>query len=93
MYHCLSVIENMRRLKAVAIVGPVCSGKTQILKIVSQTLKIAYEIIFRTSSINPQTFSTEEFYGPVNAFESTNQTDQDQALKKKNIFQIVLDTY
>jgi hypothetical protein len=35
LYHCLGVIECMRRQKAVAIVGPVCSGKTQILKIVS----------------------------------------------------------
>lgn len=34
-YHYLGVIEYMRRQKAVAIVGPVCSGKTQILKIVS----------------------------------------------------------
>ena len=52
-YHYLGVIEYMRRQKAIAIVGPVCSGKTQILKIVSQTLKIAYDIIFRTSAINP----------------------------------------
>jgi len=83
----------MRRQKAVAIVGPVCSGKTQILKIVSQTLKSAYDIIFRTSAINPQTFTKEEFYGPINAFESQNQQDQDEALKKKSIFQIVLDNY
>jgi uridine kinase len=77
----------------VAIVGPVCSGKTQILKIVSQTLKIAYDVMFRTSAINPQTFTKEEFYGPINAFESQNQQDQDEALKKKSIFQIVLDNY
>lgn len=57
LYHCLGVIEHLRRQKAVAIVGPVCSGKTQILKIVSQTLKIAYDIIFRTSAVNPQTFT------------------------------------
>jgi hypothetical protein len=37
-YHCLGVIEHLRRQKAVAIVGPVCSGKTQLLKIVAQTL-------------------------------------------------------
>jgi len=28
MYQCLGVVENMRRQKAIAIVGPVCSGKT-----------------------------------------------------------------
>lgn len=93
LYHCLGVIEHLRRQKAVAIVGPVCSGKTQILKIVSQTLKIAYDIIFRTSAVNPQTFTKEEFYGPINAFESQDQEDQDEALRKKSIFQIVLDNY
>jgi hypothetical protein len=77
----------------VAIVGPVCSGKTQILKIVSQTLKIAYEVGLRTSAVNPQTFTKEEFYGPINAFESQDKQDQDEALKKKSIFQIVLDSY
>jgi hypothetical protein len=40
------------------------------LKIVSQKLKVAYDVIFRTSAINPLTFSKEEFYGPINAFES-----------------------
>ena len=76
----------MRRQKAVAIVGPVCSGKTQVLKIVSQALRIAYDIIFRTSAINPMTFTKEEFYGPINAFESQSQQDKDEALKKKSIF-------
>ena len=93
MYHCLGVIEYLRRQKAVAIVGPVCSGKTQILKIVSQTLRVAYDVIFRTSAVNPQTFTKEEFYGPINAFDGHSQHDQDEALKKKSIFQIVLDNY
>jgi hypothetical protein len=62
----------LRRRKALAIVGPVCTGKTQILKVVAQTLKIAYSVSFRLSCVNPQTFTKEEFYGPVNAFESTN---------------------
>ena len=53
LYHCLGVMEHLRRRKAVAIVGPVCSGKTQILKLVSQALQIAYDIIFRTAAINP----------------------------------------
>lgn len=52
-----------------ALVGPVCSGKTEILRIVAQTLQVAYGIIFRTSAINPQTFTKEEFYGPVHAFD------------------------
>ena len=93
MYQCLGVVENMRRQKAIAIVGPVCSGKTQILKIVSQTLKLAYDIIFRTSAVNPSTFNQDELYGPINAFASQDQKDQDDALRKKSIFQIILDNY
>ena len=73
LHCCLGVIEHMRRNKAVAIVGPVCSGKTQILKIVAQTLKGAFDVLFRTSVVNPQTYTKEEFYGPINAFESQSQ--------------------
>jgi hypothetical protein len=87
------VIEHLRRQKALAIVGPVCSGKTQILKIVAQTLRLAYDIQLRSSAVNPATFTKEEFYGPINAFESHDKQDQDEALKKKSIFQIVLDNY
>jgi ABC-type polysaccharide/polyol phosphate transport system ATPase subunit len=85
-YHCLGVIEYMRRQKAIALVGNVCTGKTTVLKIVSMALKLAYGVIFRTSCVNPQTFTKEEFYGPINAFDSQVQKDQDEALKKKNLF-------
>jgi hypothetical protein len=70
MYHVLGVIQYMRTRKAVALVGNVCSGKTQVLKIASQVLRNAYETIFRTSCINPATFTKDEFYGPINSFES-----------------------
>lgn len=76
-----------------AIVGPVCTGKTHILKVVAQSLKQAYGVTVRLCRVNPQTFTKEEFYGPTNAFESQNKEDQEQALKKKSIFQIILDTY
>lgn len=70
---CLAVIEHLRRQKALAIVGPVCTGKTHILKVVAQTLKHAYGVTFRLCRVNPQTFTKEEFYGPANAFESQNK--------------------
>ena len=41
-YHVLGVIEYMRRQKAIALVGSVASGKTTVLKLVSQTLKAAF---------------------------------------------------
>lgn len=52
-----------------AIVGPVCTGKTDILKVVAQTLKVAYGVTFRLCQINPQTFSKDEFYGAPTAFD------------------------
>lgn len=75
MYHCLGVIEYMRRRKAIALVGNVCSGKTTVLKIVSMALKHAYGVILRTCMLNPMTFTKEEFYGPINAFDSAVQKD------------------
>ena len=85
-YHALGVVEHMRRQKAVALVGPVCSGKTTVLKIASQALQLAYGTVLRTTSINPETVTKEEFYGPINAFDSQGQKDQDEALKKRNLF-------
>ena len=56
-------------------------------------MKLAYDIIFRTSAVNPSTFNKDELYGPINAFASQDQKDQDDALRKKSIFQIILDNY
>jgi ABC-type branched-subunit amino acid transport system ATPase component len=63
------MIEYIRRVKAIAIIGPNCSGKTQILKIVSHCLKNGFGIKMRTSAINPVTFTRQELYGSVSAFD------------------------
>lgn len=65
---CLSVIELMRRVRGIALVGPTCSGKTSLLKIVSNALNKAYHVKMRTSVINTQTFSEAELYGSIEAF-------------------------
>lgn len=62
----------MKRYKGIAIVGPVCSGKTQLLKIVSLTLKKFVNTVLRTSYINPNTFSKENLYGPMLAFDQNS---------------------
>jgi predicted ATP-binding protein involved in virulence len=49
-------------------VGPVCSGKTSILKIVSNALYIAYKIKLRTSVVITATLTPKELYGAIEAF-------------------------
>lgn len=69
-YHCLGVIEYMRRQKAVALVGTVASGKSSVLRAVARTLKSGFDIVMEMAMINPQTFTKEEFYGPINSFDT-----------------------
>jgi hypothetical protein len=49
-------------------VGPVCSGKTSILKIVSNALYVAFKVKLRTSVVNPATLTAKELYGSIEAF-------------------------
>ena len=63
-YSCLGVVELLRRNKGVAIVGPICTGKTQITKLVTLALRKAFNVFLRTSYISPNTFSSSELYGP-----------------------------
>ena len=67
--NCINVIEYLRRVKGVAMVGPVCTGKTQILKIVAKVLQLAYGINMRTSVVNSEVFSFKELYGATEAFQ------------------------
>jgi ABC-type cobalamin/Fe3+-siderophores transport system ATPase subunit len=62
------VVELMRRVRGVCMVGPTCSGKTSLLKIVSNSLNKAYGVKMRTSVVNTQTFSQTELYGSIEAF-------------------------
>ena len=55
--NCINVIEYLRRVKGIALVGPVCSGKTTILKIVSKVLHLAFGVQMRTSVVNSSNFS------------------------------------
>jgi ATPase subunit of ABC transporter with duplicated ATPase domains len=66
--NCVNVLDLFRRSKAIVFVGPVCSGKTSILKIVSNALYIAFKIKLRTSVVNTATLTPKELYGSIEAF-------------------------
>lgn len=72
LYNCIGIVEAMKRSKGVAIVGPICSGKTQLIKLVTLALKRIFSTTLRTSYISPSTFSTEDLYGPVLAFDQSS---------------------
>ena len=80
------MIEYMRRLRAIAFIGPPCTGKTTILKIVSNALNIAFGLKMRTSVVNPAIYSSDELYGSVHAFEK-------EGFNKGGVFQIILDVF
>jgi hypothetical protein len=62
----------MKASKGVVIAGPICTGKTQMIKLVTLALKKAFNTVLRTSYISPATFSEEDFYGPVLAFDQAS---------------------
>jgi hypothetical protein len=72
--NCINVLDYFRRTKAIAFVGPVCTGKTSILKIVSNALHIAFKVKLRTSVVNTATMSAKDLYGSIEAFEETGKT-------------------
>ena len=71
IYNCIGIIEQMRRNKGIVVTGPQCSGKTQIVKMVTIALKRAFNVTLRSTFITPETFSEAELYGPKKAFQNT----------------------
>jgi hypothetical protein len=91
------MIEHLRRHRGIAYIGPTCTGKTTILKLVSNALNLAFGIKIRTSVINPATLSHDELYGQVQGFTNNaytrSQNNSNNKLSKKGVFQIILDTF
>jgi ABC-type polysaccharide/polyol phosphate transport system ATPase subunit len=73
--NCVNVLDLLRRQKAIAFVGPVCSGKTTVLKIVSNILHVAFKIKLRTSVVNTATMTSKELYGSIDAFNKYPKTN------------------
>jgi len=68
------------------MVGPVCSGKTQILKITSKVFEMAFGITLRTSVINSAILSQQELYGATKAFQKQTKVLNEQDKEGKNSF-------
>lgn len=75
------------------MIGPTCSGKTSILKIVSNVLNLAFDVKMRTSVINSPTYTSDELYGTVEAFSKSNKGDGNNTFNKSGIFQVILDVF
>ena len=71
IYNCLGIVETMRRNKGIVISGPQCSGKTQLMKMVTIALKRAFNVTVRSTFITPETFSSTELFGPTKAFSTS----------------------
>lgn len=65
----------MKRSKGILVVGPPCSGKTQLVKLVTQTLRRAFNITLRSTYLAPSTFTDSELFGPIQAFDSSVQVN------------------
>lgn len=72
VYNCVGIVESMKRQKGVAIVGPICSGKTQLIKLVTLALKKIFHTTLKTTYVSPSTFTNEDLYGPVLAFDQSS---------------------
>lgn len=70
----------MRRSKGIAIVGPICSGKTQLVKLVTLALEQSFNTSLKTSYVNLNTFSQDDLYGPILAFDQNSMMQLDQPL-------------
>ena len=97
--NCVNVLDLLRRNKALAFVGPICSGKTTTLKIVSNVLHAAFKVKLRTSVVNTATMSPKDLYGSIDSFnhhQRLNQIDEKDAegeFSKSGIFNIILDVF
>lgn len=94
--NCVNVLDLFRRSKAIAFVGPVCSGKTSTLKIVSNVLNVAFKVKLRTSVINTATMTAKDLYGSIEAFNKNPNSELDSSdsdFSKSGIFKIILDVF
>ena len=86
VYNCLGLVELMRRNKGVAIVGPACSGKTQLVKLATIALRRTFSVQMRSTYVSPSTFTGAELFGPVHAFERTMGSAPENGLQRKSVF-------
>lgn len=94
--NCINVLDLFRRSKAIAFVGPVCSGKTSTLKIVSNALHAAFKVKLRTSVVNTATLTPKDLYGSIDSFKSSNKLNEQEGesdFSKSGILKIILEVF
>ncbi len=97
--NCVNVLDLFRRSKAIAFVGPICSGKTSTLKIVSNVLNAAFKVKLRTSVVNTATMTPKDLYGSIDSFNHHQrmhdkvEKDAQGDFSKSGIFKIILDVF
>ena len=73
------------------ILGPNCSGKTQLIKIMSAVFQNAFNIKLKIAYVSPNTFSEKELYGSKLAFETSDSDIKNpHELQNSSVFQIIL---
>ena len=87
LYNCHGIVETMRRSKGLVLAGPICSGKTQLVKLCIIALKRSFNVTMRSSFLTPSTFTEEELYGPTQAFDASVHHDDsaDKNSLKKSV--------
>ncbi len=99
--NCVNVLDLFRRSKAIIFVGPICSGKTTTLKIVSNALNSTFKVRLRTSIVNTSTLTPQDLYGSIDSFTESEKKvafnkefeDFGGDFSKSGIFKIILDVF
>lgn len=88
--------DGIRRLykmftvtKRIALVGPICSGKSTLLKLCGYALKKIHNKVLNYSVISPKTFTYGELYGSPDNIQAYS-TDIEH---RNSIYSIILEKY
>ena len=75
--------------KRIAIVGPICSGKSTLLKVISYAISKLLNKILNYSVISPKTFTYGELYGSTDNIQAYSSDIK----SRDSIYSIILDKY
>ena len=73
----------------IAIVGPICSGKSTILKIASYIMKQLKNIEIKYSTFSPKTFTYGELYGSADYIQAYSSDIK----QRSSIYSLILEKY
>lgn len=65
----------MRRSKGLVILGPYCSGKTQMIEVVRRAVD-CFKMDIQMEYVSPDMFTDHELYGPKLAYQDSATDDK-----------------